>query len=180
MTLEATAANGSLATTNAVAAWRQRHHALLRFILLALSGVVVAAVICTAGWFILTDVPLRSSEAIEFVIPDGTAALVARGSWPPTLPANLTFVAGDTFVMRNNDVVEHNLGPYLLPAKGEVRVVMDTPRSSPFLCTVHPRGALDVIVQGKPHPIIILWATLASGLPLGLTFAAVVTLMSRV
>src|SRR3989304_7014809 len=87
------------------------------FIILALS---VAAVwlISEVGIRLQDENAARAPTTIELVIPEGTAARVAAGEDAPEIPAEMSFVLGDTLVLRNEDTVPHTLGPLYAPAKG--------------------------------------------------------------
>jgi hypothetical protein len=71
-------------------------------------------------------------------IPAGTAALVARGQQPPSLPANMDFVVGDKLVVKNNDSVTHKLGPLWIPANSSVQLALDQEESVAYECTFQP------------------------------------------
>ncbi len=53
----------------------------------------------------------RPPQEIVLTIPSGTADQVARGEQPPSIPENMVFVVGDTLVVKNDDTVDHKLGP---------------------------------------------------------------------
>ena len=69
-----------------------------------------------AFYFLRADTDRVPSE-IELVIPTGTAAKVAAGEPVPVIPDEMTFVLGDTLVVKNEDLVDHQLGPLWIPPK---------------------------------------------------------------
>jgi hypothetical protein len=61
----------------------------------------------------------RTAQVVEVVVPLGTQARLDRGGAVVVMPALLEFHVGDTLRIRNDDVVEQTVGPYVVPA-GEV------------------------------------------------------------
>jgi hypothetical protein len=75
---------------------------------------------------------------IELVIPAGTADQVARGEQPPSIPQNMTFVVGDRLVVKNDDLVDHKLGPLWIPANSSAQLSLDQEESLAYECTFQP------------------------------------------
>lgn len=151
-----------------------------RWVVSLLAGVALAGGLSGASWLLLSERPSRSPGQIDLTIPPGTAALVRTSTVPSVIPSSLTFVHGDTLVVRNQDSVDHLIGPFRVPA-GET-VTIDIERASPerFSCTIHPTGYLGVVVQRRTEPQSLLWPTLIIGLPLGTVFAAVQAIAMRI
>ena len=119
----------------------------------------------------------RAPTTRELVIPEGTAAAVARGSDPFSIPASLSFVAGDVLVVRNQDLVAHRIGPLVIPPGQARRLDLRPTPVNSFICTVHPGGSLALDVQPRGLDLrLVLFPTLALGPALG----AVVALVWRV
>ncbi len=49
------------------------------------------------------NIVTRPSQEILLVIPPGTAKRVALGQQPPSIPQNMSFVVGDTLVVKNEN-----------------------------------------------------------------------------
>lgn len=67
----------------------------------------------------------RIPEIIEFVIPAGTAKKIAAGEQVAIIPSGLTFVIGDTLSIKNEDTVNHELGPLYIPTGSSASLVME-------------------------------------------------------
>ncbi|HEY3473949.1 MAG TPA: hypothetical protein VGK56_05020 [Anaerolineales bacterium] len=80
----------------------------------------------------------RAPREILLTIPPGTADQVARGEQPPSIPENMTFVVGDRFVVRNEDSVDHKLGPLWIPANSSAELSLDQEESLAYECSFQP------------------------------------------
>lgn len=80
----------------------------------------------------------RAPREILLTIPPGTADQVARGEQPPSIPENMTFVVGDRFVVRNEDSVDHKLGPMWIPADSSAELSLDQEESLAYECSFQP------------------------------------------
>lgn len=130
-------------------------------------GVLVGGALSVASWVLSGGASARSPETFELVIPEGTAARIEAGDGAPALPADLTFVVGDTLVLRNEDSVAHAMGPYPVLARTTLRLPLERPSTRSLSCTFHPRGAVDLIVKARADPTLLVWSALVFGLPLG-------------
>jgi hypothetical protein len=105
---------------------------------LALCLVVALALVWVgsevAFYFLRADTD-RTPREIELVIPAGTAALVEAGEAVPAIPDEMTFVLGDTLVVRNNDLVDHQLGPLWIPPKTKSSLVLDAAQRYAYSCS---------------------------------------------
>ena len=77
-----------------------------------LIGLVIGTIINEITFLFLRETA-RPPQVVELVIPSGTAERVARGETPPTVPDSMTFVLGDTLLVRNEDKADHELGRIL-------------------------------------------------------------------
>lgn len=87
-----------------------------------------------AYYFLRADTD-RTPQQIELVIPTGTAALVEAGEQVPAIPDEMTFVLGDTLVVQNQDVVDHQLGPLWIPPKAQASLVLDAAQRYAYSCS---------------------------------------------
>ncbi len=121
--------------------------------------------------FMLLRETARAPKQISLLIPKGTAAEVARGEQPPTIPENMTFVVGDTLMVKNEDVVDHKLGPLFIPANSSAQLSLDQEGSLAYECSFQPRSYFGIDVQ---EPVTIstrIFGIFFVGLPLGILFA---------
>lgn len=84
----------------------------------------------------------RGAQEIELLIPLGTAEKVAAGQPVPAIPAELVFVVGDVLVVRNQDVVTHELGPMLVPPNSSASMPMNEVDSFALNCSFQPSNYL--------------------------------------
>jgi hypothetical protein len=135
-----------------------------------LLGLIIGAVVSEVSYLLLQEVN-RPPERVEIVIPEGTADRVARGESPPTIPDEMTFVLGDTLVVNNRDVTDHELGPLWIPPGTSASLQLDQVEEYAFICTFQPTKYLGVDVR-EP---LTLWTRLSgillAGLPLGALFS---------
>lgn len=80
----------------------------------------------------------RAPRDIVLTIPEGTAQQIARGEQPPSIPENMLFVVGDRLVVRNEDAVDHKLGPLWIPAHSSAQLSLDQEESLAYECSFQP------------------------------------------
>lgn len=130
-------------------------------------GVAVGGALSLASWVLSGGTSARPPETFEFVIPAGTSERIQAGESVRAIPADLTFLVGDTLVLRNADSAPHAMGPYPVEAGSTLRIPLTVPTTRSYLCTFHPQGAVDLVVGSRPDPLALVWPTLLLGLPLG-------------
>jgi hypothetical protein len=113
----------------------------------------------------------RAPKVIEIVIPEGTAAQVARGETPPTIPDSMTFVVGDTVLVKNNDTADHELGPLWIPAGTSANLLLDDAESYAYSCSFQPGQYFGLDVHEALTTWTRLYGILFSGIPLGVLIA---------
>ena len=141
-----------------------------RIVISMLLGVVLAAITTEASYQVLKR-ENREPQRVELVIPAGTAQSIANGETPPSIPDDMTFVVGDTFVVINQDEVDHQLGPLWIPAGTSASLNLDTEENYVLECSFQSTKifGLDVL-----QPVTFgtrLTGILFAGFPLGALFA---------
>jgi len=115
-------------------------------ITLILSLVIVGAI--NEGFYLLqkekTD---RAPKTVQLVIPKGTAERVAAGEPVPSLPEAMVFVVGDVLEVKNEDVVQHQLGPIWVPAGSTGRLALETADKHSYSCSFSLSRYLGVDVR---------------------------------
>ncbi|UCD99338.1 MAG: hypothetical protein JSV42_01025 [Chloroflexota bacterium] len=101
------------------------------------------------AFFFLKEDTDRLPEQIELVIPPGTAEKVATGEEVPTIPDEMTFVLGDTLVVKNEDTVDHQLGPLWIPPRSKASLVLDAAERYAYSCSFQASRYLGLNVR-KP------------------------------
>ena len=141
-----------------------------RIVISMLLGVVLAAITTEVSYQVLKR-ENREPQRVELVIPAGTAQSIANGETPPSIPDDMTFVVGDTFVVINQDEVDHQLGPLWIPAGTSASLNLDTEENFVLECSFQSTKifGLDVL-----QPVTFgtrLTGILFAGFPLGALFA---------
>ena len=147
-----------------------RNQFLKRLLISLLVGVVLATVISEIPFIFLRE-NARAPKDITLVIPKGTADEVARGEQPPGIPPNMTFVVGDTLIVQNEDMVDHQLGPLWIPASTSARLSLDQVESLSYECSFQPGKYFGLDVN---QPLTLgtrIYGILYIALPLGILLA---------
>jgi hypothetical protein len=116
--------------------------------------ILISSVIGLLAGIVISEVPFlflhetaRPPREIILTIPAGTAEQVARGEQPPSIPENMVFVVGDRLVVRNDDSVDHKLGPLWIPAKSSAQLALDQEESLAYECSFQPGKYFGLDVQ---------------------------------
>jgi len=131
-----------------------------------LIGLVIGTAINETTFIFLRETA-RAPKVIELVIPDGTAERVARGETPPTIPDSMTFVVGDTLLVKNDDSADHELGPLWIPAGSSASLSLDAVQSYAYACSFQPGKYFGLDVHEALTLGTRLYGILYSGIPLG-------------
>ena len=140
-----------------------------RILLCFLIGLVLSVAITEIPFIFLRETA-RPPKKITLVIPQGTAEEVARGDQPPGIPENMKFVVGDTLMVQNQDIVDHQLGPLWIPAKSSAQLSLDQVESLAYECSFQPGKYLGLDVS---EPLTIgtrVYGIIYIALPLGVLF----------
>lgn len=118
-----------------------------RFLLVLLISTLAVWLISELGILIQNESAARAPETVELLIPAGTAAKVAAGEEAPGIPDELSFVLGDTLLVRNQDDVDHTLGPLYIPAGASAMLTLDEPENFALTCSFKPTRYLGLDVK---------------------------------
>ncbi len=146
---------------------RVMNHGLLRFGVAILIALVFGWLVSEISFRITNPGNLAEPRTVEWVIPQGTAAKVARNQTGLELPERLVFYEGDALVVRNEDVVSHQLGPIWVPPGQTGKMTMSTANRYRLDCTFTPEKKLGLDVRGRVTTWVRTQAILAVGLPSG-------------
>ena len=106
----------------------------------------------------------RQPETIELVIPAGTAARVASGEPVPTIPDEMDFLLGDTLLVVNEDIVDHQLGPVWVPPGTSAQLSLDEAEKYSYSCSFQPSRFLGINVR-PPTTLLTRLTGLALAVP---------------
>ena len=133
-------------------------------------GITLAAITTEVAYQLLKR-ENREPQRVELVIPAGTAARIENGETPPGIPDDMTFVVGDTFVVVNQDKVDHQLGPLWIPPGTSASLNLDTEENYILECSFQSTSIFGLDVR---QPVTLgtrLTGILFAGFPLGALFA---------
>ncbi len=113
----------------------------------------------------------RQPERVEIVIPYGTAAQVEEGVYNRSLPTDMVFVEGDLLVVKNEDVVAHQLGPLWVPPSTSSVLLLERADRYSYECTFQPTKYIGLDVRPRVTSDTRFQGILAIGLPTGMMLA---------
>jgi hypothetical protein len=105
-------------------------------------------------------------------IPEGTAQRVAAGESAPSIPAGVRFVSGDSLLVRNGDIVGHEIGPMWVPAGGTGVLTLGQSSSGFLQCSFRPEGYFGLWVEPRFTTGARAFAIFATAVPFAALFAA--------
>lgn len=141
-----------------------------RILISILIGLVFGAALSEITFRFLKETA-RPPQEIVLTIPAGTAEQVARGEKPPNIPVDMIFVVGDTLVVKNEDVANHQLGPLWIPAGSSASLALGATESLAYECSFQPSKYVNLDVR---EPLTLgtrLYGIIFAGLPLGVLIA---------
>jgi hypothetical protein len=141
-----------------------------RIVISMLLGIILAAITTEVSYQVLKR-ENREPARVELVIPAGTADKIANGETPPGIPEDMTFVVGDTFVVVNQDEIDHQLGPLWIPPGTSASLNLDTEENYVLDCSFQSTSIFGLDVR---QPVTLgtrLTGMMFAGLPLGALFA---------
>lgn len=114
--------------------------------------VMVISVVLTLGFNEVTylgqkEAYDRPPQTVTLVIPPGTAQRVAAGGSEPGIPAEMIFVVGDMLEVKNEDSVDHQLGPIWVPPGTTGSLVMKEVNNLVYSCSFQPSRYLGIDVR---------------------------------
>ena len=143
---------------------------LKRILVSMLLGIILAAITTEVAYQVLKR-ENREPQRVELIIPAGTAASIAKGETPPSLPEDMTFVVGDSFVVVNQDEIDHQLGPLWIPPGTSASLNLDTEENYVLECSFQSTKIFGLDVR---QPVTLgtrLTGILFAGFPLGALFS---------
>jgi len=143
---------------------------VLRIGLAMLIGLVAGILINEISYAFLRE-DSRPPKQIEITIPRGTGDLVAAGQQPPGIPENMSFVVGDTLVVHNLDVVDHQLGPMWIPAGSDASLSLEIAGQYADQCSFVSTKYLNLDVKAPLTFATRLYGIAIIGIPLGIVLA---------
>ena len=146
-----------------------------RVALSVLIGVFVGFLISEISFQLLKETN-RAPQTVELLIPAGTAEQVKRGETPPNIPEEMNFVVGDVLLVKNEDTVDHELGPLWIPAGTSAQMTLDRDENFIFACSFQPSSYFGLDVR---EPVTI-WTRVGGIIFAGVPLGAIIALYSLI
>jgi hypothetical protein len=89
----------------------------------------------------------RAPTTIELIIPEGTAQRIVMGEYISDIPDEMIFVVGDTLLVKNSDVVDHQLGPLWIPSGSSASLKMEQQNNFAYSCSFQSSQYLGLTVK---------------------------------
>lgn len=144
---------------------------VLKRLLFSVGLALLIGVLISEVPFLFLRETARAPREIVLTIPAGTAQQIARGEQPPSIPENMTFVVGDRLVVKNEDSVDHKLGPLWIPANSSAQLPLDQEESFAYECTFQPGQYFGLDVREPLTPGTRLYGILYVALPMAILIA---------
>ena len=144
--------------------------ALRRALIAALLGLALGVLVAEVPFLFLRETA-RPPKEVVLTIPSGTSDLVARGEQPPSIPANMKFVVGDILTVKNEDSVDHKLGPLWIPANASASLALDQKESLAFECSFQTNNTIGLDVYEPLTLSTRILGMTSTGLPMAILFA---------
>jgi len=113
----------------------------------------------------------RQPQQVEIVIPYGTAEQVKNGVYNRSIPSDMVFVEGDVLIVRNEDVVDHQLGPLWVPANTSGLLSLELADRFSYECSFQPTQVMGLEVRPRVDGDTRMQGLLAIALPTGMMLA---------
>jgi len=144
-----------------------RSFVIKRILFSIVSALLLGALISEVPFLFLQETARPPREVI-LTIPAGTAEQIARGEQSPSIPENMTFVVGDRLVVRNEDSVDHKLGPLWIPANSSAQLALDQEESLAYECTFQPGQYFGLDVREPLTPSTRIYGIVYVALPMAI------------
>lgn len=142
-----------------------RNPVVKRVLIFLVIGLIFGALLSEVAFMVMPGMDTRAPQQIVLVIPPGTAQRVAQGQQPLSISQDMNFVVGDTLVVKNEDSVEHQLGPLWIPAGSSASMALKTSQKYAFECSFVPTKVFGITVN---EPLTLgtrLWGIFIAGVP---------------
>jgi hypothetical protein len=150
----------------------------VRMLSMMVVGLVFGGLVSEISFLASSDLNDMKPHQVELVIPAGTAEKLKEGK-PLSIPDTMNFVEGDVLIVRNQDVVSHQLGPVWVPSQASGVLQIGKSNMYSYECSFTRSKVFGLDVQ----PPLTIWMRLQGlvsiGLPTGVMLALYVLAMPR-
>jgi hypothetical protein len=120
---------------------------LQRIFILAIISAVLVLGFSELAYQIFGEDVSRRPTTIELNIPRGTSLRIENGEAIPEIPEEMVFVVGDTLLVNNMDLVDHQLGPLWIPSGTSASLKMDQKQNVAYTCTFQSSRYLGLTIK---------------------------------
>lgn len=149
----------------------ERRNFVLKRLALSLGLGLLIGVIVSEIPFLFLRETARPPQEIVLTIPAGTAEQIARGEEQLAIPENMTFVVGDRLVVKNEDAVDHKLGPLWIPAHASAQLSLDQEENLAYECSFQPGKYFGLDVRQPLTPRTRLYGITYVAIPMAILIA---------
>ena len=89
----------------------------------------------------------REPETIEIIVPAGTQDRLIAGETVEVMPARLELHVGDTLLIRNEDRVTQSIGPFIVAAGQQTRLIYGSPGRFEGYCPLSAGNRYEIVVE---------------------------------
>jgi len=136
-----------------------------------LIGLGFGWVVSESSFMATPDRTQREPQRVELLIPEGTAERIKEGLPIPSIPTNMTFSEGDLLVVKNMDVVSHQLGPVWVPPQSSGVLQVGSESVYTYHCSFTQTQVFGLDVQPALTDGTRIQGILLVGLPTGVMLA---------
>ena len=147
-----------------------RNFVIKRILISVVLGLLIGVAVSEVPFLFLRETA-RAPREIVLTIPAGTSGQIARGEQPPSIPENMTFVVGDTLVVKNEDAMDHKLGPLWIPANSSAQLSLDREENLAYECSFQPGNYFGLDVRQPLTPRTRLYGIFYVALPMMILIA---------
>ena len=120
---------------------------LKRLLVILVIALVFVVTVNEVFFLVQKDKNDRAPQTMQLVIPAGTAKLVENGQAAPTIPEEMVFVVGDVLEIKNEDSVDHQLGPIWVPPGTTGSLKLEDANKYAYSCSFAPSRYLGIDVR---------------------------------
>jgi hypothetical protein len=141
---------------------------LLRLAISMAVAIVFAWIVSEGAFRFTLGNDRQTPQQVEIVIPAGTAQRLAAGETALTFPEDMEFVQGDVLLVKNEDVVDHQLGPVWVRPNSSGVLNLDEANLYTMNCSFQPGNRLGLNVRSRATFTTRLLGITTIALPSGL------------
>jgi hypothetical protein len=149
----------------------ERKNFVIKRLLVSIALGLLIGVLVSEVPFLFLRETARPPREIVLTIPAGTAEQIGRGEQPPSIPENMTFVVGDQLVVKNEDAVDHKLGPLWIPANSSAQLSLDQEENLAYECSFQPGKYFGLDVREPLTPQTRLFGITYVAIPMAILIA---------